>query len=116
MKIQVLGAHNCESQSSKLVSLLVDDILALDAGAITSSLSFPAQQKLKAILLSHQHYDHVRDVLSLGFNLLLQGRTINIYAIAAVREVLTAHLLNGEVYAKLLELPPDNPTVKFTII
>lgn len=116
MKIQILGAHNCESQNSKLVSLLVDDVLAMDAGALTSSLSFAAQQTLKAVLLSHQHYDHIKDVLSLAFNLFLQGRTINIYAISAVKETLADHLLNGRVYAKLLELPQNNPTVNFTII
>ena len=32
MKIQLLGAHNCESQNTKLVSLLIDDSLVLDAG------------------------------------------------------------------------------------
>jgi len=116
MDIQFLGAHNCESQDSKLVSLLIDDVLALDAGALTSSLSFPAQQKLKAILVTHQHYDHIRDIPTIAFNLFLRGATINIYSIPTVYEALTTHLLNGRIYSKLLELPQNNPTVKFTII
>ena len=116
MDIQVLGAHNCESQDSKLVSLLIDDVLALDAGALTSSLSFPAQQKLKAILVTHQHYDHIRDIPTIAFNLFLRGATINIYSIPTVYEALTTHLLNGRIYSKLLESPQSNPTVKFTII
>ena len=116
MDIQVLGAHNCESQDSKLVSLLIDDVLALDAGALTSSLSFPAQQKLKAILVTHQHYDHIRDIPTIAFNLFLRGATINIYSIPTVYEALTTHLLNGRIYSKHLELPQNNPTVKFTVI
>ena len=116
MNIQVLGAHNCESQNSRLVSLLVDDALAIDAGALTSSLSFPAQQKLKAILVTHRHYDHIRDIPAIAFNLFLQGATVNIYSIPTVYEALTTHLLNGSIYSKLLELPQGNPTVKFTII
>ena len=32
MRIQVLGAHNCESRETRLVSLLIDELLALDAG------------------------------------------------------------------------------------
>jgi len=114
MDIQILGAHNCESQNSKLVSLLVDDVLALDAGALTSSLSFPAQQKLKAILVTHQHYDHIRDIPAIAFNLFLKGATINIYSIPTVYEALATHLLNGRIYSKLLELPQNNPTVRFT--
>jgi len=116
MNIKFLGAHNCESQNSKLVSLLIDDVLALDAGALTSSLSFPAQQKLKAILVTHQHYDHIRDIPTIAFNLFLQGATIHIYSIPTVYEALTTHLLNGRIYSKLLELPQNNPTVRFTIV
>ncbi len=53
MKIKVLGAHNTESRNTKYMSLLVDDVLALDAGGLTSSLSFRSQMKIKAVLLTH---------------------------------------------------------------
>ncbi len=42
MNIRVLGAHNTESRTTRYMSLLVDGILALDAGGLTSSLSFNA--------------------------------------------------------------------------
>ena len=116
MDIQVLGAHNCESQNSKFISLVIDDILAIDAGGLTSSLSFPAQQKLKAILLTHQHYDHIRDVPAIAMNFSLRSSTINIYSAQSVYNALSTHLLNGELYPKFLEQPQGKPTVKFTII
>ena len=95
MNIQVLGAHNCESQDSKFVSLLVDDILAIDAGGLTSSLSFSAQQKLKAILLTHRHYDHIRDIPAIAMNLFLRNASITVYSTQPVYDALTTHLLNG---------------------
>ena len=116
MDIRVLGAHNCESENTKLVSLLVDDIIAIDAGGLTSSLSFPAQQMLRAILLTHQHYDHIRDIPAIAMNLFLQGASINIYSMQPVYDNLTTHLLDGELYPNFLERPQDNPTVKFTVI
>jgi ribonuclease BN (tRNA processing enzyme) len=116
MDIQVLGAHDCESQNSKLVCLLVDDVLALDAGALTSTLSFSAQQKLKAILVTHRHYDHTRDIPAIAFNLFLRGGTINVYSISDVCDAIMAHLLNGKLYAKFWEKPQGNPAVKFNII
>jgi len=116
MNIQFLGAHNCESQSSKYTCLLIDNVLAIDAGGLTSSLSFQAQQKLKAILLTHYHYDHIRDTPALGMNLLLHYATINIYATQSVYDALTTHLLNNELYPNFLERPEQNPTIKFTII
>ncbi len=116
MNIQVLGAHNCESQNSKFISLLIDDVLAIDAGGLTSSLSLTAQQKIKAILLTHHHYDHIRDIPAIAMNLFLQGVTTSIYATQSVYDALTTYLLNGKLYPNFLEQPPENPTVKFTII
>jgi len=116
MDIQVLGAHNCESQNSRLISLLIDDVLAIDAGCLTSSLSFAAQQKLKAILLTHQHYDHVRDVPTLALTFALRNAIINIYSIHPVYDALSTHLLDGKLYPKFLEQPPQNPTIRFTVI
>jgi len=116
MNIRVLGAHNCESQNTKAVSMLIDDSLALDAGGLTSSLPFPDQQKLKAILLTHQHYDHIGDVPSIAMNFYLSGTTINIYSTLPVYNALTKYLLNGELYPNFLERPQGNPTIKFTEI
>ena len=116
MNIKLLGAHNCESQNTKLLSLLIDDSLVLDAGGLTPSLSFPAQQKLKAILLTHQHYDHIRDVPAIAMNFALHGTTINIYSIQPVYDALSTHLLDGKLYPNFLEQPQNNPTVKFTVM
>ncbi len=116
MNIQVLGAHNCESQNTKLTSLLIDDILVVDAGGLTSSLSFAAQQKLKAILLTHQHYDHIKDIPAIVFNFAMWNAGIDIYSILPVYEALTTHLLNGKLYPKFLGWPPENPKINFTVI
>ena len=116
MDIQILGAHNCESHQLRLTSLLIDGVLAIDAGSLTSNLSFEAQQKLKAVLLTHQHYDHIRDIPTIGMNFFLARKTINIYALQSVYDTIATHLLNGELYPKFLEKPTEKPTINFTII
>jgi ribonuclease BN (tRNA processing enzyme) len=116
MNIKFLGAHNIESKNCRFVSLLIDDILAIDAGALTSGLSFPAQQKLKAVLLTHQHYDHVRDIPALGMNFFLHDNTIEIYSTHLVHEALANHLLNDNLYPDFMARPPQKPAIKFNII
>ena len=116
MHIQILGAHNCESQNTKLITLLIDDVLAIDAGALTSSLSFPAQQKLKAILLTHHHYDHIRDIPAIAMNAFLHETTINIYSIPTVYDALATHLLNDNLYPDFLKKPQVNPTIKSNVV
>jgi len=116
MDIRILGAHNCESQNSKCISLLIDETIVIDAGGLTSSLPFSAQRKLKAILLTHQHYDHIRDILAVAMNTFLQKTNINIYSIQPVYDIFTTQLFNGNLYPNFLERPQDNPAVKFSVI
>jgi ribonuclease BN (tRNA processing enzyme) len=116
MKLRFLGAHNTESRNTKLVSLLVDDILALDAGGLTSSLPFSEQLKLKAILLSHQHYDHIKDIPLVAMNFFLNQATIDVYSILPVRDAIANYLLNDSLYPKFLEEPKGEETIRFHII
>ena len=86
MKIRILGAHNIESAKTGFASFLIDDVLAVDASALTSSLSFAEQLKLKAVLLTHQHHDHIRDIPALGMNFYMLGNTITLYSTRPVYE------------------------------
>ena len=99
-----------------MVSLLVDDVLAIDAGALTSSLSLEEQKKIKALLLTHQHYDHVRDVPALAMSLFLGGATTRVYTTPAMLDVLARNLLNDEIYPDFRKKPAQNPTLSFSVI
>lgn len=113
MKIKFLGAHNTESQATRLSGLLIDDILALDAGGLTSGLSFAQQLKLKAVLITHQHYDHIRDIPALGMTLFLNNASIDVYSLPSVGDALARHLLNGELYPEFLQESGGKATLNF---
>lgn len=111
MRIRLLGAHNTESLETRMSGLVIDDVLALDAGGLTSGLTLAAQLELKAVLLTHQHYDHIRDIPALAMNLYLSGKTIPIYTTGPVAAIITNRLFDGDIYPKFLEHPAENPTV-----
>jgi len=115
MNITTLGAHNCESQHTRLSSILVDDRLMIDAGAITASLSFADQEKLAAVLLTHQHYDHIKDIPLLAFNRAMQWSAIDVYSTAVVYEALKL-LFENQLYPNFLEFPDANPALKFNTV
>ena len=115
MNIQILGAHRSESQGKKSVSLLIDGTLAIDAGALTS-LSIENQQRIKAILLTHQHYDHIRDIPAIALNLFDSGVSTNVHSTANVRTTIETHLMNETIYPKFHEIPAEQPTISFNLI
>jgi len=113
MELEILGAHNCESRDAKLTSLLIDRTVAIDAGSLTSSLTLEAQQKVKAILITHHHFDHIRDLATVGMNAYMSG-PINVYALDSVLRVISTHLLNEVLYPDFRDKPsPEKPALKF---
>lgn len=116
MKIRVLGAHNIESENTGCASFLIDEVLAVDAGALTSGLSFAEQRQLQAVLLTHYHYDHIRDIPALGMNFYVFEKTIALYSTPPVLEVLKAHLLNDVLYPDFIQKPPKKPAISLTTV
>ena len=101
MRIRFLGTHNEESRSTKLVSLLIDDVLAIDAGSFVSELSFAEQKRVRAILLSHGHYDHIKAITTFAFN--NAHRTTKVFATRQTLDILVSHLVDGLIFPNFTE-------------
>ena len=113
MEIQILGAHLTEVKGARLTSLLFDSTLVVDAGGLTSALSFPEQKEIKTVLLTHHHFDHTRDLVSLAANAgyYWQGQ-LEVYALRYTLDVVTSCLLDGKIYTNFLEYPSkEKPTL-----
>ena len=52
MRLHVLGCHGGELPKCKTTCFLIDDVLALDAGALTATLSLEKLLKVDHILVS----------------------------------------------------------------
>jgi len=113
VEIQILGAHLAELKGARLTSLLIDDALVVDAGGLTSALSLPEQKKIKTVLLTHHHFDHTRDLVTLAANAgyYWQGQLV-VYALRYTLDIVTTCLLDGKIYANFLEYPSkEKPTL-----
>jgi len=106
VEIQILGAHSSELPGARLASLLIDGTLLMDAGGVTSALSLPEQRKIKTVLLTHHHFDHTRDLVTLTANIgyYWQGQ-IKVRALRYTLDIVTKYLLDGTMYLNFLEYP-----------
>jgi cAMP phosphodiesterase len=124
MKIKFLGTHAAESSSTRLLTFVIDDLLAVEAGCLTSELSFEQQAGIKSILISHGHYDHVRSIPVFAFN--NTTNVTKIYALPQTIVILKRTILDHEIYPDfssadsflgkaILDLIPISPSQPFSI-
>jgi len=107
MEIQILGTHTTEAKGMRLASFLIDGVVALDAGGLTSSLSLSEQEKVKAILLTHHHFDHVRDLVMLGANGAMFSAPVEVYALNQTLDIVNSCLLDGRMYVDFSKWPTE---------
>lgn len=101
MKVQVLGAHNLQTRKARHSCFLVDGVLGIDAGSLVSVLSEEELGRIQAILLTHEHFDHVRDLPTLGLAILDSPQTIEVWGLGETLESVRGHLMDGAVYPDL---------------
>jgi cAMP phosphodiesterase len=115
MQLRVLGCHGGETPKHRTSSFLVGDSLAIDAGAITSGLSLREQERIRSVLVSHPHMDHIRDLATLADNRCQQGgSTLDIVGIPETIEALKTHFFNDIIWPDFTKIDAkDGPTVRF---
>jgi 3',5'-cyclic-nucleotide phosphodiesterase len=115
MQIRVLGCHGGETPKHRTSSFLVGDEVAIDAGAITSTLSLDEQERIRSVLVSHPHMDHVRDLATLADNRCQQGgSTLDIVGVPATIDALRRHFFNDIIWPDFTRIDAkDGPTVRF---
>jgi len=110
MELRILGSHNMESRDTRFETHLIDGILALDAGGLTRSLTFEEQENIQAIILTHPHFDHIRDLLPFGLTMRDSGVTVDVYGIKDTLDFVAEKLMEGSLYPPFLEfLSPETP-------
>lgn len=101
-----------------LTSFLVNDTLAIDAGSL-GLFGSPAQQaKVRHVIVTHTHLDHIASLPIFVENAYEARPTgVTIYGSTHVVRCLRQDVFNGRVWPDFIELsPPDAPFMKFELI
>ena len=109
MKVRVLGAHNLETGRARHTCFLIDGALGIDAGSLVSSLSLAEQGEIRALLITQEHFDHGRDIPTLGLTTMGSPEPIHVYGLPSTLESVRAHLLDGLVYPDFTKALNDTP-------
>lgn len=115
MELRILGCHGGETPHHKTSSFLLDGRLALDAGAVTSMLTLEEQRRIEAVLVSHAHLDHIKDLATLADNRCQQGGpTLTVSGVPETIAILKQHFFNDLIWPDFSRIQtPVGPTIRF---
>jgi ribonuclease BN (tRNA processing enzyme) len=107
MRLRVLGCHGAELSNHGTCGFLINRSVLLDGGTICSSLTLSEQRRIRYVLISHIHADHVKGLPFLSENLIgPKGQTpIIVISIGKVLTGLRRHLFNNQIWPDFTRLP-----------
>ena len=112
MKLRVLGCSGGQVPGHRLSCFLIDDSLLVDAGSVTSELNLRAQQKIKHILITHIHLDHVLALAMLADNLYGKCKTsINLWSTKEIIDGLKKFFFNNHIWPDFTRLTDNTQRV-----
>ena len=112
MKIQLLpssfDANGQATLEQRLTCFLIDDCVAVDAGSIAIALTAEQRGKVRDIIVTHPHMDHIASLPIFIDDLYpTLKQPMRVYATAEVIELLERDVFNWNVYPRFSELRND---------
>jgi cAMP phosphodiesterase len=115
VELRVIGCHGGETPKHRTSAFVVDDRIAIDAGSLTSGVELKGQCALEAVLVSHAHLDHIRDLATLADNR-SQNLTppLIVAGTAETIAILKEHFFNNLLWPDFSRIPSRRkPTIRY---
>lgn len=114
MKIKIIGSSVDGGPCQFAASYVINDSIAIDAGSL-GFMSVEAQKRIKHILISHTHLDHVASLPIFIDNVYEHGPdSVSVYCKPFDIETLQDHFFNDRIWPDLARLSQEeSPFLKF---
>jgi ribonuclease BN (tRNA processing enzyme) len=100
-----------------MTTFLIDGQTALDAGALTETLPPAAQRRIRRVILTHSHFDHLASLPLLMENLYGREEPLDVVAPRPVLATIVRDILNDRIWPDFTKLPSRRkPTVRLIAI
>jgi ribonuclease BN (tRNA processing enzyme) len=101
MRVRIIPSTR-DGQHQLLTSYLINDTLAIDAGAIAIGLSHEQQRAIRSIVITHTHLDHIVSLPLYITEMFEELREpVRLFATASDFEALTTYIFNPRVWISL---------------
>lgn len=122
MRVKVLGCSGAIAQGCRTTSFLLDDDVLVDAGTGVGDLALDDMLRIRHVLLTHSHLDHVAS-LPLMLDAVASRRLaaglgpLQVHALPATIAALEAHVFNNVIWPNFAVIPnAQAPLMRFVPI
>lgn len=105
MQVRIIGAHSLDSKHAHHNCFLIDECIAVDAGSIMSALAADEQERIEAVLLTHHHFDHCRDLPTLALKSRDTGGNVQVHGEPPALRTTNSLLMDGRIYVDATRAP-----------
>jgi 3',5'-cyclic-nucleotide phosphodiesterase len=116
--LKVIGCHGGETPRHRTSAFVVDDRIAIDAGSLTSGMELAGQCALDAVLVSHAHLDHIRDLATIADNRSQNGAPPLL--VAGTKQtigILRKHFFNNLLWPDFTRIPnARKPAIRYVTL
>lgn len=119
MKVQLLPStideNGVASRRQHLLSIVIDDRVAIDAGCLALSCSDLQRAQIRDVVLTHTHLDHIAGLpLFIDDLFATLKEPIRVHATREMIDILERDIFNWSIYPRFSELSNDNgPVVEY---
>jgi len=110
--IKILGCYGSSAPGKRTTSFLLNETIAMDAGALTAALSIEEQSRISHIFLSHSHIDHLASLPFLMDNIFSDvRRPVSLFGPEHTIRCLKSHLFNDQLWPDFTELSNGHSSI-----
>ncbi len=112
MEIEILGCYGNSIKDYRTTSYLINDFLLIDAGAVTVSLDDERLSKIKHILVTHSHLDHIKDLVFIVDELVMMGKfNIDLISVKQILSIISDNLFNNRLWPDFTVIPSEQNAI-----
>jgi len=112
MRVEVLGCYGNIIGDYRATGFLINDDILLDAGTVTEALDDERLKKIKHVIISHTHIDHVKGLFPLVDELaMLDKYSFELISTADIIKNITDNLFNDIIWPDFTAIPSEQKAI-----
>jgi ribonuclease BN (tRNA processing enzyme) len=112
MKIEVLGCYGNIIGDYRATAFLINDSVLLDAGTVTEVLDDERLKRIRHVLISHTHIDHLKGLFPLVDELvMMDGCSFELVSTAGILKNISDNLFNDLIWPDFTAIPSEHRAV-----